>query len=66
VGSDDPTCLSLSVGVMVSGNDQVPLGWNSNMLVGPDDPTQFRLKRRSIRLVQRQQFESLTAILVCE
>ena len=66
MGSDDPTCLSLSVGVMVSGNDQVPLGWNSNMLVGPDDPMQFRLKRRSIRLVQRQQFESLTATLVCE
>ena len=66
MGSDDPTCLSLSIGVMVSRNNQVPLGWNSNMLVGPDDPTQFGLKRQSIRLVQRQQFESLTATLVYE
>ena len=40
MGSDDPTCFSLSVGVMVSENDQVPLGWNSNMLVGPDNPKQ--------------------------
>ena len=40
MGSDDPTCLSLSVGVMVSGNDQVPLGWNLNMLVEPDNPKQ--------------------------
>ena len=40
VGSDDPTCLSLSIGVMVSRNNQVPLGWNSNMLVGPDNSKQ--------------------------
>jgi hypothetical protein len=40
VGLDDPTCLSLSVGVMVIGNDQVPLGRNSNILVGPDNPKQ--------------------------